>query len=508
MKKIFILIIMGIFLVSFIAITNINLVSAIEVSYCCEKLTNGAWCQNAPESSCDSGYRKVPTSCEATSYCRLGTCYDSEEGNCMENTPEIVCNEKGGVWAQGKPEEVPQCTLGCCLIGEQAAFVTQTRCRRLSSIYGLEIDFRTSIGSEVECIMSATSDAKGACVFDREFEKTCLFTSQKDCVGLSSGNASGEKEFHEGYLCSAPELGTVCSGQKGTKCIEESDEVYFVDLCGNLANIYDSSKTFDKDKTYWSKIVPKSEICGADSSNANSATCGNCDYFLGSTCKEFDRSEDQSKPTYGDNICRDLSCELEGEDFSHGETWCAEAKGIDKSLPGSRHFRMVCYDNDVTVEGCADFRQEVCLQDEINGFRTAACRVNMWQDCVAQDNKKDCENIDRRDCKWTIAQAETENNKTIACVPAIAPGFDFWSSEGDAQSVCSLASETCVVEYEKKLSRGKKIVKNEKCLDDSWEAEKNQMCINMGDCGSSVNYLGIQGYHNESAIKKKDVEEE
>jgi len=43
----------------------------------------------------------------------------------------------------------------------------------------------------------------------------------------------------------------------------------------------------------------------------------------------------------------------------------------------------------VSVEACADYRQEVCLQSDIDGFKTAACRVNMWQDCSAQEEEKD-----------------------------------------------------------------------------------------------------------------------
>ena len=116
-----------------------------EISYCCEKTTDGAWCQNAPQDKCDSTFRTNPTSCEATSYCKLGTCVDSQEGTCMENTPQRVCETSNGVWNETTADEIPRCQLGCCLIGDQAAFVTQTRCKRLSVIYSLPIDFRTDI---------------------------------------------------------------------------------------------------------------------------------------------------------------------------------------------------------------------------------------------------------------------------------------------------------------------------------------------------------------------------
>jgi len=216
-----------------------GIISAVETSYCCEKTTDGAWCQNAPSSDCNSAFRKTPTSCESTSYCRLGCCYDSQEGTCMENTPQKVCEEGNGIWQSDAECDIPQCTLGCCLIGDQASFVTQTRCKKLASLYGLEINFRTDLGDEVSCIASATSDAKGACVFEKEYARTCIFTTKKECTQMT-GN--GTTEFHEGYLCSADSLGTVCGPTEKTTCVEGREEVFFVDSCGNLANIYDASK--------------------------------------------------------------------------------------------------------------------------------------------------------------------------------------------------------------------------------------------------------------------------
>ena len=363
--------ILGIVLLIFL----IGIISAVEVSYCCEKTkvetdgSGGAWCQNAPKDKCDNNFRKAPTSCEATSYCKLGCCYDSQEGTCMKNTPQRKCQEKGGIWEDNAQCNIPQCSLGCCLIGDQAAFVTQTRCKKLSSLYGLEINFRTDIENEIQCIASVTSDTKGACVFEKEFERTCLLLTKRECQEIKDKYSN--VKFHEGYLCSADELATNCGPTRQTTCVEGKDEVYFVDSCGNLANIYDASKI--KNKEYWTKIYGKAESCGYNNANgnANSASCGNCDYFLGSTCKSFKRGE-TAKPQYGDYICKDLSCEYKGKKYKHGETWCADSKGGKNNLPGSRHFRLVCYNGEVTVEPCADFRQEICIQSEVNGFKAVS----------------------------------------------------------------------------------------------------------------------------------------
>ena len=492
MKKIFLMIALAVFLISFVN---------SEVSYCCEKTIprddglGGAWCQNAPEEQCDSNFRKVPTSCEATSYCKKGTCYDSQEGTCEPNTPQKDCEDSGGVWEEGEPDELPQCQLGCCLIGDEAAFVTQTRCKRLSSLYGLETNFKTNIQSEIQCIASATPDVKGACVFEKEFEKTCLFLTKKECLDLEISSQT-EVDFHEDYLCSAESLGTNCGPTEETTCVEGRDEIYFIDSCGNLANIYDATKI--KNKNYWSKVVGKEESCGFgnQNGNANSANCGNCDYYLGSTCKV--KSSGDANPRYGENICKDLNCVYEGKKYKHGETWCADSEGIDETLPGSRSFRLVCYNGEVSIEPCADFRQEVCLESDIDGFKTSACRVNRWQDCYSRENKKDCENTDQRDCEW-IQTGWNGPAPLIksggACLPLYAPGFDFWAEEGDANSLCSMGTVSCTVVFEEKILGGTKCIKNCECLSVSWKNNMQRVCNSIGDCGDTKNYLGFSGYN-------------
>jgi hypothetical protein len=217
-------------------------------SFCCEKTNNGAFCINAPEEDCSSQFRSSPTSCESTSYCKLGTCYDSQEGICMENTPQSVCEENNGSWDPRELEEVPQCQLGCCLIEDQASFVSLVRCKRLSTLFGVENNYRTDINSELECIALAKSQDKGACVYEKDFERVCEFTTQADCgAGNSVDKANStepeltsERKFYKDYLCSAEELNTVCARQTSTTCHE--GKVYWKDSCGNLENVYSADK--------------------------------------------------------------------------------------------------------------------------------------------------------------------------------------------------------------------------------------------------------------------------
>jgi hypothetical protein len=496
-----------IFLIGFIFASN-------STSYCCEKTTDGAWCQNAQEEECmtaSQGYRSVSASCEATSYCKMGCCYNTKEGTCTENSPERTCEEDGGVWSDSATCEIGQCTLGCCLIGDQAAFVTQTRCKRLANLYGLDIDFRTDITDEFTCIASITSDVEGACIYEKDYQAECVFTTQKNCVDLDETNVT----FHAGLLCSNEKLGTTCAPTEKTTCVEGKDQVYFVDSCGNVANVYDSTKINNQD--YWGQVYDVSESCSYGESNAGSSSCGNCDYFLGSTCKDYKRIEDRVSPSYGDYICKDLSCEYEGKTYQHGETWCANQQNGDEvdytsdkaNSPGSRYFRLMCYNKEVIVEPCADYRAEICVQDEVNGFSSAACVVNKWQDCFLQIEEEDCENGDRRDCKWisgiTLGVNSSEEG---TCVPKYAPGFDFWNSDGEVSQICATGTTSCNVEYETDLFGNKKCVSGCECLEEDWENDLSLVCTSLGDCGNKINFAGQAGYKQKEYVTSKDVEEE
>jgi len=490
-----------------VIIFSLNLISSATnaTSYCCEKTTSGAWCQNAPLEECvqTEGYGKTPTSCEATSYCKMGCCYNTKEGTCTENSPERVCENDGGVWSDSATCDIGQCSLGCCLIGDQAAFVTQTRCKRLANLYGLNIDYRTDISTELQCIASITSQVEGACVYEEDYQNQCIFTTQEKCSEISASNAT----FHKGLLCSNEKLGTTCARTTKTTCVDGEDQIYFVDSCGNIANVYDSSKIDDLD--YWGQVYDVSESCGYGSSNAGSKSCGNCDYFLGSTCKSYSRTEDKYSPNYGDYICKDLSCEYDGKTYQHGETWCASQGGTDKNLPGSRYFRLMCYNKEVIVEPCADYRNEICIEDEVGGFSSAACRVNQWQDCFLQTTKESCNNTDKRDCKWIsgIVLSGTNSSKGT-CVPINSPGFDFWNSEGDASQICASGTTQCIVKYETDLFGNKECVENCECLEDEWEENLKEVCSSLGDCGNKVNFVGQSGYDQKNYVTSEEYEEE
>jgi len=578
-KRILLITILGIFLFSFISLTY-----AVEVKYCCERLAEtGAWCVNAPESQCDvtSNYKNAPTSCESTKFCSLGTCILPDQGFCMENTAQRTCIASDGFWKSEAVEDIPQCQLGCCLMADQSAFVTQTRCKKLSSIYGLETSFRTDITSEVACIATSSPNVKGACVFEKEFENTCKFTTKRECQDMkdntpssvldsfsSQGDPILDVTFHENILCTDEELGTNCGFTEKTTCVEGRDEVFFLDSCGNIANIYDSEKSGNNyDPDYWSKVKSKDESCSVD--GKGNKKCGNCDYFAGSTCKKKDFGESVDM---GDFICKNLDCE--DVNRKHGETWCGQSDGTgvikisgtsivekdvnyDKeNIPGSRYFRMLCYNNEVIVEPCADFRQEVCVESEFvaggESFAVAACRANRWEGCLNQDNSKDCLNTDRRDCNWInsgnlkegldegdiekLNEYVIDNNNIdldgryrlasngdiiegngkyfqYICVPKYAPGFDFYSESTEAGEICSIADLSGTVTYradwaldspDKDLTDCENEIGNCFLITPQWQTVKRNFCAALGDCGGKTNYIEKEGFRSWSELFKRE----
>ncbi|MBS3089043.1 hypothetical protein J4402_04705 [Candidatus Pacearchaeota archaeon] len=581
-KKIIICLIAMIYLIGFVSAGET--VSMSDVTVCCEKTNSGLYCQDVREEDCSPDANALPTACASTSFCKPGFCFDSVEGTCLDNVPQMVCNNEDGTW---KSEMPAQCELGCCVLGDQASFVTLTRCKRLSSMFGLETNYNKNLKDELQCVMSARADEKGACVYvanPADAQPTCKFVTRSECESESSTSAGEEikekessenesvleealggeekyggtllspsdAEFHAGLLCSAEELGTDCGMTKETICLAGHEEVYFADTCGNPANIYDASKV--NDKRYWSEIIDKAESCNPDASNGGSQTCGNCNYILGAVCRES--SSTTGRATYGDNVCADLGCEDgKGEEQMHGESWCV-SPGADKV--GSKYYRHSCVNNEVLSEPCAEFRNEICIENTIStsegDFTQAACRVNRWQDCTAQKTSEDCTNNDRRDCIWLdgieyVLMGAAMNGSTIdknslgalreqvkaagglkeiprgACVPEHPPGLEFYgetatstaTTEGtattaktgdDSLGVCGQANAVCPVKYEKGLIGGEwECVEHCECLPGGeLEQKRVQLCKSMGDCGPKTNYIGVSG--SGKGYEVKEVENE
>lgn len=500
-----------------LAVFLIGIVGA--ANYCCEKTTGDAWCQNVNDKSqCDGAYNSLSAYCEATSFCQLGTCINQREGTCVPDTYN-ACVSNGGTFSNESADSLQQCQLGCCLIGDQAAFVTQTSCNTMSSRYGLKINWQANINDELTCLASASPETKGACVYtdSKTGTKTCNLNTKGECQTMAK--TLTDVSFHAGYLCSAPELGTVCEKSQQTTCGDDGN-VYYIDTCNNLANIYDATK-WNNPGDYWTKI--QTPTCGDSVGNKDSTTCGACDYYSGSMCKE--RAVGDPVVT-GDHFCKNLDCVYNGKTYAHGESWCAydnPDKSIMDNVPGSSDFRMICYNGEVTKEECDPFRQLICNQTQVTTKNdgtpvyVSGCVKNMWESCYGQNNTKDCENQDVRHCTWFPSSSYDglyfskknglSNNSDAThpagiCLPKYSPGLLFWDDQGKygdnvivAKDICPAASGYCGVEYHDTIFVKHECVQNCSCTDaqGAWQTSLNTLCSAMGDCGVNINYLGKNG---------------
>ena len=121
---------------------------------CCQKTTDGAWCQMTEQDQCVTTV--APTSCDSFSQCILGTCVNANSGQCSANVPKSACEANGGIWDPRVKSEVELngvnvCQDGCCSFGNNVAFVSQTECLRLGSDYGVEVNYDASIETESIC---------------------------------------------------------------------------------------------------------------------------------------------------------------------------------------------------------------------------------------------------------------------------------------------------------------------------------------------------------------------
>ncbi len=166
------------------------------------------------------------------------------------------------------------------------------------------------------------------------------------------------------------------------------------------------------------------------------------------------------------------------------------------------------------------------METEVNGFKYARCRANLWRDCIGQNNSEDCENTELRDCQWINSGNKIRNDSgtfdSYVCVPKLTPGFDFWNAEGEADGICSAVETTCVAKFEKKgwdaISGGGnwKCVENcECCVDDDTHegctgdkggkvTYHKEFCESLGDCGLKKNYIGVKGWNYDEPLIKVD----
>src|SRR3989344_7515518 len=242
----------ALFLVSFIPISGFNEIKSVNAApVCCEKTSSGATCQYVEDSECASGSKAAPTNCYFTSYCKPGTCFDLNDGRCYANMPLATCTARGdsASFSDLPIESTPQCDVRCCIIGNQASLITQTRCKKETSKYpDLQMVFKEEIKDETACVDLARSSEKGCCV---QSSDSCSYTARANCP-QSTGTSLGGTGFFPGRFCSSPDLNCDCTPGKTTgkkNCLAGSDDVYYFDSCGNQEEIAEDCDYVDKQNT-------------------------------------------------------------------------------------------------------------------------------------------------------------------------------------------------------------------------------------------------------------------
>lgn len=531
--------------------------------YCAEKTTSGASCvvvSNPSECDTSNGLKCEERSCGATNYCSTGTCLNSVTGECLPG-PAATCDpQKGGSWFDKPKEDVEECATGCCVLGDGASISERSRCDALGRDYNVVPEFLPNIQDEQVCLSMASPDAKGAVTFDTSVGRGCSIMTRKE---FQEKKASDESAiFHENLLCTAvTDEGhiSICRKTRRTTCVDGENDVYFVDSCGNLANVYDANKI--DDEAYWSYVpgIKGVEVdVGDDNGNAGSSIYGDCDYIGGSTCG-------LGNAKYGSYICKDLGCgasELTGGIArEHGEEWCSSPReDFEDAVPGEVSYKLYCYDGEVSYELCDYSRNKLCVEDETTG--SAACVVNKWQACGNPEIKTTSDCLDAGDCKVvegasvgflrtqygtesTLVDNESGKEIRATCVPKYSPGFNFWDPEGTLldngegetpTSICTFASVNCVVPYTQEIygvtkfrvtpsdgcvatckevedwssskcfdactpvclqeSFGAMSPNTEVSINKDWAESYQNLCVSLGDCGVSGNYLGHEGYNS------------
>ena len=516
---------------------------------CCEKTVNGEYCMYTDAKSCDANFNSAPTACEQTSYCQLGCGVDEEVGVCYKNVPRSLAQSKGEgiVWLASPECNDPKCTRGCCTIGTECSYVTQTRCKTETQKFPfVQMDFKDA-ASEQECVDSCRNNEMGCCVS----QDTCSWTARESC-GEQSADIGSSIGFHKDTFCSDKKLSCDCASHHHKACYKE--DVYWFDSCGNPEDIAED-----------------------------------CDYASGTLCKAVDEANAKCNSVDCSSVYKETSSPASGGDKKNGESWCLYdgATGWGRDAVGSRQFRQICINGETTVEPCADYREQICVQGILGSeplstgtsftllasrgeYIEGRCRENRWADCAAcnvedptfeeidsedamnsyvdklEDAYKCCTELQYRDCYWwgdAVVKStgnEVSKDSPGKCVPMVPPGFTFWGDDlgsasfttGSSQSgsgnaaaaatstsssstnptggtnidACEQASSKCEVTYAAGgwtsligkyipavggISDKWKCVRNCHCLEKDWLLAQSTSCIAQGDCGAYFNYLGV-----------------
>ncbi len=458
---------------------------------CCEITNDGLDCVTGDNEDQCVGRFTPGVACENNVYCQRGCCYDDNTGIFNSNVLARNCPEEKE-WVLDPFCNLPAAQKGCCVMGDISKYETYGQCQTDTQTYAIgdsdTIDWRQGM-NELQCSLLSSIEKRGACVYEVD---TCKVITEQECA-----NSFGV--FNPDLLCTSEDLNTTCEPTTNTACIDGRDQVFFVDSCGNTANIYDSSRI--EREEYWNKILSPSESCNADNvaGSSDSKDCGNCfrtENYCGSAIKNG------VEPTYGEYYCKPTTCEYKDKTYKNGESWCVyeSAIGDGNDIPGSSHYQFVCSQGEIKIDKCADYRNEICIQTvhKVDGgsFTEASCSKNTARNCVSFNGQENFAELCNDEPYCEMKEFHIDGSFDFDyCAPEYPAGFSFEERYQDtATNTCGFATREATYMEVQKTWGGCECADN--CdLDSSesrqkWIDDMENFCKSLGDCGFDVNIAG------------------
>ena len=508
------------------AIFTISLLNTKDVKAanqaCCEKLqSSNDYCIFTDETQCaNDKLKQVGTTCENTDFCAIGTCYNTNTGECSNPVSKAKCIAEGGSFDIKPKEELPICQEGCCVRPDGCDITTKNECKVALQSYSqitFEDAFDVSITDETECSNICKSAEVGCWIPDDPASESCKFGFRSEFTG---------GQFRTGVYCSnvqecesTKEYQKGCLSPQQQQYFDDSDNVYWFDSSGNPEQVVGSIYTGYVDD------VKYNSGCNEQNDNVNNPNCGLCDVIGGSVCGT---KEVNSKETYQ---CVSLNCGTghgdvfkwvqdnsqetgwkfseQGNnafDIKNYDSWCyyEGIVGQGRDLVGTRHDLFRCKDGEIIPEYGKTNREEACVMTFNNGRPSAALMPNDASACLTANsddsscggecsgiskeydrilccNKQKCENSENL-CYWD----ESVNR----CAPQVSVGTLVGNSE-----INKGGDQICVAVFEYKLLRASgdhwDCIANCECIDKA--NDFNSYCKSIGDFGVYYNFNGVLG---------------
>jgi len=469
--------------------------------FCCEKTTTGAYCidnrmnPSLTRNNCAPGKLIDGVRCSQASSCQTGCCIGNNQ--CSRQTTEAACTDVNGQFISGDSfctsAQASQCRLGCCILPNSYTMKTLQQCNQESSALNLPTQWNPSL-SELQCANLATTNTftYGCCVLGSGSSANDFrFTTSQQC---------GNGQFYSNTYCSdVPN--TLCTRKFRTGCIENKNEVYWLDSCGNPENIYGTDSNPN---------------CNPNNANIANTNCGYCSYDKGSICGQASSSFKSSLPSSLRNkvnhMCISLNCPVtydnpavpwDGGQKTNLQSWC-EYDGVigdRKDLVGSGYRYNYCYKGKEYVEECNNIdgipRSNVCVQNALTNPTEAYCKPSPSPACLYcnsdnVDNNEECCSLNAG-CDWqsfrsSVRRSGWGDSSEKQIVGFCAPKYTL-NLEKSIPTESAFKIE-CNEIFRNPAIGGRYCIANCYCNSPSFITTLYNVCNSLGDYGLKYNIVG------------------